>query len=160
MYYSDVRFVTTPRGYALLADMAEDGTMTDVVLEGLKDLLESANIAEYHADENYVLLGWDEIEWDREGKGEKEQALYRALDELKKRYVAFKFVRAGDAHEDVEERYSWVKGYILPDLYVTRVIKVWPDDGPGQDLSFLKNINPADYQKFMLKSAAGFNESA
>jgi len=152
MYYSDIRLVTTPRGYSLLVDMAEEGTVTGVVIRGLKELLDSANIAEYHIDKNYVLLGWDEIEWDRENKGEKERALCRALDELEKRYVAYKFVRAGDDPKDIEERYSWVRGYILPDLYVTRVIKVWPDDGPGTDLRFTKTYMPEELEKILAKA--------
>lgn len=158
MYYSDVRFVTTPRGYALLVDMAEYGTMTDVVLEGLKDLLESANIAEYHEEQKYILLGWNDIQWD--GEGEREQAFYKALKELENRGITYKFLRVGELQEDVEERWNWGRPYILPDLCIVRTIRVWPDDEPRQSLLCLKNINSADYQKFLLKSAAGFNESA
>jgi len=152
MYYSDIRLVTTPRGYSLLLDMAGEGTATGIIIDGLKEFLDKADVAEYHADGNYILLGWDEIEWDREKEGEKERAFYQALDELEKRYVAFKFVRAGDDPKDVEERYSWVKGYILPDLYVTRVIKVWPDDGPGSDLKFLRTYTPDELYKILEKA--------
>lgn len=149
MYYSDIRLVTTPRGYSLLVDMAEEGTATGIIIDGLKEFLDKADVAEYHADGNYILLGWDEIEWDREKEGEKERAFYQALDELEKRYVAFKFVRAGDDPKDVEERYSWVKGYTLPDLYVTRIIKVWPDEEPSRDLKFLKTYVPNELYKIL-----------
>ena len=57
MYYSDICLVTTLRGYSLLVDMGGEGTITGVVIRGLKELLDEANTAEYHVDKNYVLLG-------------------------------------------------------------------------------------------------------
>jgi hypothetical protein len=145
MYCSDVRFVTNPRGYALLTDVAEDGTATGVVLDGLKDLLEIADKTEYHEKAGYILLGWDEIEWDKNGK--REQAFYAALDELDARWIPYRFIRVGEQAHDIEERYGRKNLWQLPDLYVVRTIKVWPDDGPGQDLKFLKCINPKKYEE-------------
>jgi len=81
MYYSDIRLVTTPRGYSLLLDMAGEGTATGIIIDGLKEFLDKADVAEYHADGNYILLGWDEsngIEKKKEKKNELLSGIGRA----------------------------------------------------------------------------------
>ncbi len=155
MYYSDAALVTTPRGYALLVDMTE-GTMTGIAMDGLKELLDTAK-AVYYPKEKYVVLRWEDIIWNADN--EKEQALYKALEELQGRGIGYKFLRAGEQPKDVEEINCWEKGCILPDLYLKREIKIWPDDGPGEDLTFLKDINPICYRKLLLRSAVGFYET-
>ncbi|HOC09836.1 MAG TPA: hypothetical protein PKN88_09940 [Bacillota bacterium] len=155
MYSSDLCLVTTPRGYSLLMDMATDGTLTGVVLDGLKEILDKGK-AEFFPKEKYILIKWDDINWNLDGKSEK--GFYEALKELTKRDVAYKFLRIGELPEDIEEKRNG-RAYLLPDLYVTRRIEVWPDDGPGEDLTFLKDINPICYRKLLLRSAVGFYET-
>lgn len=153
MYYEEMCLVTTPRGYALLVDMATDGTLTGFVLSGLKKILNEAK-AEFFPKGKYVLLKW------KDGfiREENEGYLYNALTKLKEKDVDYKFMRIGDRPGDIEEKHNG-RTYLLPDLYVARRIEVWPDDGPGQDLSFLKDFHPGDYKALLEKVAADFQRN-
>lgn len=100
-YRSDVRIITTKKGYNELKKYV------DAYLKNREidyNLLDNCDVFK-HGNEEYY-FGWDNVKWYENYEGfEDVDAIESGLDFLANNGYSFKFSRMGESYEDYDERY-------------------------------------------------------
>lgn len=99
-YRSDVRIITTKKGYNELKKYV-DTYLKDRNVD--YNLLNSCDVFKYDNEECY--FGWDSIKWYDHSEGfEDVDAIESGLDFLANNDYPFRFSRIGESYEDYDER--------------------------------------------------------
>lgn len=94
-YRSDVRIITTKKGYKELKKVADEYANK----YDSSNLLESPDILEVTKKGCYI--GWNWIKWYEEY--EEVDAIVKGLDLLEEKNISYRFARCGESYDDYEE---------------------------------------------------------
>ncbi len=98
-YISDVRILTTDKGYKELQNFIDSYLTED---DKKYNLLYNADVNV--AKNKYVYLGWNQVKWYENSEKYKEvQAIVKGLQHLKDNDISYRFSKFGQYYDDYEE---------------------------------------------------------
>lgn len=97
-YRSDVRIMTSKKGFKLLNKYVKD-RISNCENKGIYNLLE--DIEFNHENDNAKYFGWNNVKWYYDDV----DFIMDGLQELKKKDYSFRFARIGENYDDYEEDY-------------------------------------------------------
>lgn len=96
-YFSDVRLLTTRKGYEELSKFVRKQVNDDID----ENLLENCDFKAVH--HNTVFIGWDNIKWYEDDERFQEvDAIMKGLEHLEDSNLSYHYARLGDNIEDYE----------------------------------------------------------
>lgn len=98
-YRSDVRIVTSRKGYEELKKFVENYLKDDKETE---NLLKSLNVCKIGKDQCY--FGWNYVKW-YQYDYKDDDAIMEGLYELGSKEFSYRFLRIGESYDDIEEDY-------------------------------------------------------
>ncbi len=100
-YRSDVRIITSKKGYDHLMKFVRNAVNDDIN----QNLLEQCDIKSVHHD--CVYMGWDDIKWYEGSDYYKDiDAIMDGLRDLDNNYYSYRYARIGEDYDDYEEKYA------------------------------------------------------
>lgn len=98
-YRSDVRVVTSKKGYKVLQDYVEKQLGKD---NSDYNLLDSPDV--FIKGRNGVLIGWNSIKWYENSDYKEIDAIKLGMNHLADKDLGYRFARIGESYDDYEER--------------------------------------------------------
>lgn len=132
-YRSDVRIMTSKKGFKLLNKYVKD-RISKCENKDIYNLLE--DIEFNHENDNAKYFGWNNVKWYYDDV----DFIMEGLQELKKKDYSFRFARIGENYDDYEEDYYDSTKEEEQDLLYPCITRYFLDDMIEQEMDRYKNI--------------------
>ena len=124
-YRSDVRIVTSKKGYKVLDDYVKK-YLRDHDKDRTWNLLKSPKIKKETPYTTYI--GWDCLKWYEYSDYVDVDAIMTGLDYLKENGYSYRYSRIGENYDDYDEQYYESDNEDEQDLVYPSIIRAFDDD--------------------------------
>ena len=124
-YRSDVRIVTSKKGYKVLDDYVKK-YLRDHDKNRNWNLMKRPNIKKETPYTTYI--GWDCLKWYEFSDYEDVNAIMTGLDYLKENVYSYRYSRLGENYDDHDEQYYESDNEEEQDLVYPGIIRAFDDD--------------------------------
>lgn len=124
-YRSDVRIVTSKKGYKVLDDYVKK-YLRDHDKNRNWNLMKRPNIKKETPYTTYI--GWDCLKWYEFSDYEDVNAIMTGLDYLKENGYSYRYSRLGENYDDYDEQYYESDNEDEQDLVYPSIIRAFDDD--------------------------------
>lgn len=124
-YRSDVRIVTSKKGYKVLDDYVKK-YLRDHDKNRNWNLMKRPNIKKETPYTTYI--GWDCLKWYEFSDYEGVNAIMTGLDYLKENGYSYRYSRLGENYDDYDEQYYESDNEEEQDLVYPSIIRAFDDD--------------------------------
>ena len=124
-YRSDVRIVTSKKGYKVLDDYVKK-YLSDHDKNRNWNLMKRPNIKKETPYTTYI--GWDCLKWYEFSDYEDVNAIMTGLDYLKENGYSYRYSRLGENYDDYDEQYYESDNEDEQDLVYPSIIRAFDDD--------------------------------
>lgn len=134
-YLSDVRIVTSKKGYEVLDNYVKK-YLRDREISRTWNLMKQCNFMK--KTENEVCFGWNSLKWYEEYEDVK--AVMSGLNNLRKNDYSYNYARIGESYDDFETDCYESNSKGEKDLTYLSVIREFNDDDICEQLEYNSNL--------------------